>query len=91
MEVEEEGVKCEQLERVVISNNEEKFFQVEVQLPPWEKEELIDFLKKKHQRIFIERLRSPRGGSELHLSPFKHQSIYPPPKATTPVLIQGTF
>ena len=46
MEVEEEGVKCEQLEKVVISNNEEKVFQVGVQLPPWEKEELIDFLKK---------------------------------------------
>ena len=47
MEVEEKGMKCEQLERVVISNNEGKFFQVGVQLPPWEKEELIDFLKKK--------------------------------------------
>ena len=32
MEVEEEGVKCEQLERVVIGDNEEKFFQVRVQL-----------------------------------------------------------
>ena len=44
MEVEEEGVKCEQVERVVIGDNEEKFFQVGVQLPPREKEELIDFL-----------------------------------------------
>ena len=44
MEVEEEGVKCEQVDRVVIGDNEEKFFQVRVQLPPWEKEELIDFL-----------------------------------------------
>ena len=44
MEVEEEGVKCEQVDRVVIGDNEEKFFQVGVQLPPREKEELIDFL-----------------------------------------------
>ena len=46
MEVKEEGVKCEQLERVVISNDKEKFFQVKVHLPHWEKEELIDFLIK---------------------------------------------
>ena len=46
MEVEEEGVKCEQLERVVISDDKERFFQVKVQLPPWEKEEMIDFLRK---------------------------------------------
>ena len=38
--------ECEQLEKVVISNDEEKFFQVGVQLPPREKEELIDFLRK---------------------------------------------
>ena len=41
-----EGAKCEQLEKVVIGNNEEKFFQVRVQLSPREKEELVDFLKK---------------------------------------------
>ena len=35
-----------QLERVVIGNDEEKFVQVGVQLPPWEKQELIDFLIK---------------------------------------------
>ena len=38
--------KCKQLEKVVISNDEEKFFQAGVQLPLREKEELIDFLKK---------------------------------------------
>ena len=41
-----EGTKCEQLERIVIGDDKEKFFQVRVQLPPWEKEELIDFLRK---------------------------------------------
>ena len=41
-----EGVKCEQLEKVVIDNDEEKFFQVGAQLPHREKEELIGFLRK---------------------------------------------
>ena len=41
-----EGAKCEELEKIVIHDEEEKFFQVGVQLPPREKEELIVFLKK---------------------------------------------
>ena len=45
-EVEEKREKCEQLERVVISDDKEKFFQVRVQLPHRERQELIDFLKK---------------------------------------------
>ena len=44
--MEGEGAKCEQLERIVIGDDEEKFFQVEIQLPPQEKEKLIDFLRK---------------------------------------------
>ena len=38
--------KCKQLERIVVGDDEEKFFHVGVQLPPQEKEELIDFLRK---------------------------------------------
>ena len=41
-----EKAKCEDLEKVVISDTSEKFFQVETQLPPKEKEELVEFLKK---------------------------------------------
>jgi len=33
-----EGAKCKQLEKVVIGNDDEKFFQVRVQMSPWEKE-----------------------------------------------------
>jgi len=40
------GAKCKQLERIVIGDDEEKFFQVGVLLPPREKEELINFLRK---------------------------------------------
>ena len=38
-----EGKKCEELEKIIIDDDEEKFFQVGMQLPPWEKEELIFF------------------------------------------------
>ena len=38
--------KCEDLEKVVIGDTPEKFFQVGAQLPPQEKEELIEFLKR---------------------------------------------
>ena len=46
MDVVLEGAKSEKLEKIVIDDDEEKFFQVEVQLPHWEKEELIVFLRK---------------------------------------------
>ena len=41
-----EGVKCEELEKVIIGDDNEKFFQVGAQLPPQEKEELIVFLRE---------------------------------------------
>ena len=41
-----EEAKCENLEKVVVDNDPEKSFQVEVQLPPQEQEELIEFLQK---------------------------------------------
>jgi len=39
-----EEVKCEDLETIVVGDDPEKFFQVGAQLPPQEKEELIEFL-----------------------------------------------
>ena len=41
-----EEAKCEDLERVVVGDDPEKFFQVGAQLPPQEREELIEFLRK---------------------------------------------
>ena len=41
-----EKVKCEDLGKIVVGDDPEKFFQVEAQLPPQEKEELIDFLRR---------------------------------------------
>ena len=41
-----EGAKCEQLEKVVIGDDEKKFFQFEAWLPPWERQQLMDFLRR---------------------------------------------
>ena len=41
-----EEVKCESLERVIVDNDPEKFFQVGSKLPLREKEELIGFLRE---------------------------------------------
>ncbi|XP_030942046.1 uncharacterized protein LOC115967105 [Quercus lobata] len=41
-----EEAKCEDLKTVVVGDDLEKFFQIGAQLPPLEKEELIEFLRK---------------------------------------------
>ena len=41
-----EEAKCEDLEKIVVNDDPEKFFQVGSQLPPKEKEELVEFLKR---------------------------------------------
>ena len=38
------GAKCEELEKITIDDDSEKFFQIGAQLPPREKQELIVFL-----------------------------------------------
>ena len=45
LEIAAEEAKCEDLERVVVGSDAEKFFQVGARLPPQEKEELVKFLK----------------------------------------------
>ena len=41
-----EEAKCEDLEKIIVSDDLEKFFQVSFQLPPQEREELIEFFRK---------------------------------------------
>ena len=41
-----EKVKCEDLEKVVVGVDLEKFFQLGSKLPPQEKEELIGFFRE---------------------------------------------
>ena len=42
-----EGAECENLEKIVVDDDSERFFQVGAQLPPQEKEELVEFLRRK--------------------------------------------
>ena len=46
LEIAAKEAKCEDLERVVVGGDVEKFFQVGAKLPPQEKEELVEFLKR---------------------------------------------
>lgn len=41
-----EEAKCEDLEKVVIGDDLKRFFQIRAQLPPQEKEELVEFLRR---------------------------------------------
>ena len=41
-----EEAKYEKLEKVTVGDDQEKFFQVGSQLPPYKREELIEFLRK---------------------------------------------
>ena len=41
-----EEAKCEDLETIIVGDDLEKFFQIGAQLPPQEKEELIEFLRR---------------------------------------------
>ena len=41
-----EEVECEDLVKVTIGDDPEKFFQIESQLPQQEKEQLVEFLKQ---------------------------------------------
>ena len=49
-----EGASCEELEKVVINDDKEKFFQVEAQLPSQEKKELMVFLRKNIDVVCME-------------------------------------
>ena len=46
LDIAAEGAKCKDLEKVVIGGDSEKFFQIGAQLPPQEKEKLVEFLKR---------------------------------------------
>ena len=41
-----EQAKCEDLETIIVGDDPEKFFQIGAQLPPLEKEEVIEFLRR---------------------------------------------
>jgi len=57
------------LEKVLVGSDLERFFQVGSELPPQEKEKLIDFLRKNVDVFAWDAYEAPGGRSEFHLPP----------------------
>ena len=64
-----EEAKCEDLVKVIIGDDPEKFFQVGSQLPQLEKEELVEFLKRNIDVFAWSAYGASGGRPRLHLSP----------------------
>ena len=78
-----EGAKCEELEKIIINNDDEKYFQVGVQLPHREKEELIYFLRKNIDVFAWSAYEAPRmdlnfNYHHLNVNPFVTPKKQPP-------------
>ena len=59
-------MKCEDLEKVTIGDDSEKFFQIGSQLPHQEKEELIEFLRRNIDIFAWNAFEAPRVDPEFH-------------------------
>ena len=53
-------MKCEDIERVVIGGDPERFFQIGAQMPLLEKEQLVDLLRR-NVDVFAWTLMKPQG------------------------------
>ena len=65
-----EEVECEDLVKVTIGDDPEKFFQIGSQLPQQERKELIEFLKQSIDVFAWNTYEAPRVDLD-HLPPFK--------------------
>ena len=79
-----EKSKCEDLEKVVVSNDSEKFFQIGSQLPPQEIEELTEFLRKNVNVFAWSAYETPRVDPNFI---FHHLNVNPSITPTTNNLI----
>ena len=82
-----EDTKCEDLEKVVVGDDPEKFFQIGVQLPPQEKEELIEFLRKNVDVFVWNTYEAPRVDSSfichhLNVNPSVTPKKQPPQRSS---------
>ena len=66
-----EEVKCENLVKITIGDDPEKFFQVRSQLPHQEREELVEFLKRNIDVFAWNTYEALRVDSRFHLPPFE--------------------
>ena len=82
-----EDAKCEDLEKFPIGDDPDKFFQVGAQLPSWEKEELIVFLKNNIDVFVWDAYEAPRVDPSfichhLNINPFVILRKQPPRRSS---------
>jgi len=82
-----EGAKCEDLERITVGDNSKKFFQVGTWLPPQEKKELIEFLRRNLDAFAWSAYEAPRLYPSfiyhhLNVNPFVNSKKQPPRRSS---------
>ena len=82
-----EGAECEELGKVIIGCDEEKFFQIKDQLPPLEKEELIECLVRNVDVFAWSAYEAPRLDPNFICYHLNVNPFVIPKKATTSALV----
>ena len=82
-----EGAECEELGKVIIGGDEEKFFQIKDQLPPLEKEELIECLVRNVDVFAWSAYEAPRLDPNFICHHLNVNPFVIPKKATTSALV----
>ena len=83
-------VKCEDLERVVIGDDPERFFQIEAQIPLLEKEQLVDLLRRNVDVFAWDAYEAPSLDPKFICHHLNVNPIHYSKKATTLAPFQGT-
>ena len=86
-----EEAKCEDLEMIIVGDDPKKFFQVGAQLPPQEKEELIEFLRKNVDVFAWSTYEAPRVDPSFICHHLNVNPSVTPKKAISLAFIQGPF
>ena len=76
-------MNCEGLEKVIIGDDLKRFFQVGARLPPQEKEELVELLRRNVDIFAWDAYEAPWSKSRIHLSSFKCRSLSYSKKTTS--------
>ena len=86
-----EEAKCEDLEMIIVGDDPKKFFQVGAQLPPQEKEELIEFLRKNVDVFAWSTYEAPRVDPSFICHHLNVNPSVTPKQAISLAFIQGPF
>ena len=82
-------VKCEDLVKIIIGDDPEKFFQVESQLPQQEREELVEFLKQNIDVFAWKTYEAPGVDPNFICHHLNVNPLVAPKKATPSSSVQG--